>query len=317
MMSKKIYVLVCMAVVAAGFFSVTYSENIYYNKEELLDNSSTCLDCHENMEKSLAESPHSVYSESELTSTLVTGCIGCHDNWEEHIEDPSADNIGNPSKITNSEQSEVCGRCHTGPHQAAMMTSDPHGRAQIGCLSCHKIHDNHNKALVTDDSDSYCVTCHTSVRTEFSRRSAHPLESGNIRCTDCHNLAVINDPMLQIGSDWQCQECHAENSGPFLYEHKIVYNHLVEGGSCLECHQPHGSPNDRLLNQPDNAVCKQCHITPVGHMTQHSGLGTKLACVECHSQIHGSNDNNLFLDPNLGAKLFPNCNQSGCHGYGN
>ncbi len=316
MTSKAINILGYAGLILIVCFSITFSENIY-NKEELLANSSTCLDCHEDIEEALIASSHRVYSESDLSSPLVSGCIGCHDNWEEHIEDPSSDNIQSPDQSSHSVQAEICGRCHLSPHQTAMATTDPHGRAQIGCLSCHKIHDNPNKALVSDDSDNYCLTCHTAVASEFSRRSAHPLESGNIRCIDCHNLSSLNDPALAIGMDWQCQECHAENSGPFLYEHKALYNHLVEGGSCLECHQPHGSPNDRLLNQPGNAVCMQCHMTPAGHITQHSGLGTKLACVECHSQIHGSYDNNLFLDPNLGTKLFPDCNQSGCHSFAN
>lgn len=171
--------------------------------------------------------------------------------------------------------------------------------------------------LVADDRENYCLACHTAVGMEFKRRSVHPLESGNVRCTDCHNLAGIEDPMLAVGLNWRCQECHAERSGPFLYEHPVVNNHLIEGGGCVECHQPHGSPNDRLLNQPNNGVCMQCHAVPAGHRTEHSGLGTKLACVECHNQIHGSYDNRLFLDPELGTKLFPDCYQSGCHNLGN
>jgi len=317
MTPKFINLLVGAVVFLALTFSVSFSENPIYNKEELIDNSATCLDCHEDIGRTLAASPHRVYSDNELPVSVVSGCIGCHDGWETHIEDPSAENIGMPSQEPYTEQAEICGRCHVTPHQAAMTTSDPHNRAQVDCLSCHKIHDNSNNALVIDNTDNYCVTCHTAVKSEFSRRSAHPLESGNIKCMDCHNLGSIEDPVLAVGMNFGCQECHAEISGPFLYEHKVVYNHLTVGGSCLECHQPHGSPNDRLLNQPGDAVCKQCHMTPPGHITEHSGLGTKLACVECHSQIHGSFDNSLFLDPELGTKLFPNCNQSGCHSFAN
>ncbi len=316
MAPRVVNILSCAALILIACFSASFSENIY-NKEELIDNTSTCLACHDDMEQTLSASPHRLYSESDLPSTHVSGCIGCHDDWQEHIENPSADNIGRADKAAYTKQAEICGRCHLSPHQTAMATTDPHGRAQIGCLSCHKIHDNPNKALVIDGRDNYCLSCHTAVESEFRRRSAHPLESGNIRCVDCHNLGSLEDPMLAVGMDFRCQECHAENSGPFLYEHKIVYSYSTEGGSCLECHQPHGSPNDRLLNQPGDGICKQCHMTPVKHITQHSGLGTKLACVECHSQIHGSYDNNLFLDPNLGTKLFPDCNQSGCHSFAN
>ena len=118
---------------------------------------------------------------------------------------------------------------------------------------------------------------------------------------------------MATGLNWKCQGCHSDVAGPYLYEHPVTYQHLVEGVGCTECHSPHGSPNDRLLTQPGNGVCLQCHGTPPGHRTRHSGLGTKLACVDCHSDIHGSYDNNKFLDPMLGTKLFPNCYQSGCH----
>jgi DmsE family decaheme c-type cytochrome len=148
---------------------------------------------------------------------------------------------------------------------------------------------------------------------EFKRRSAHPLESGNIRCTDCHDIAGIDDPLLAAGLNFDCQECHAEKSGPFIYEHPVVNNHTVDGRGCVACHEPHGSPNDRLLNQPGNLVCLQCHAVPVGHRLQHSALGAKLACIECHNQVHGSFDGSKFLDPDLGLKLFPDCFQSGCH----
>ena len=76
---------------------------------------------------------------------------------------------------------------------------------------------------------------------------------------------------------------------------------------------PHGSGNERLLAQKGSTLCLQCHGVPPRHRTEHSGLGTKLQCVECHSEVHGSNHNAKFLDPDLGSKLFSNCYQSGCH----
>jgi DmsE family decaheme c-type cytochrome len=252
-------------------------------------------------------------SDGEIKSPLFVGCINCHDGWKKHLEDPSAETIVNPSGLTSIDQSEVCNRCHQTAHQQAMVTTDPHFRADISCLDCHAVHNNPHKKLVKDDSQNFCLSCHNEVAGEFHRRSNHPLQSANIRCTDCHKIDDIKDPSLAVGHNWNCQSCHSDYAGPFLYEHPVVYDHLVEGGGCVECHQPHGSPNDRLLNQPQNGTCLQCHGTPPGHRTNHSGLGTKLACVDCHSEIHGSYDNKLFLDPDLGNKLFPDCYQSGCH----
>ncbi len=317
MTHKFIILLTGVALFLIVFFSLSFADTGFYSREELIDNSETCLNCHDDMGQSLSNSAHRLYSKNDLPATFVAGCIGCHDGWKTHIDDPSADNIEVPSKETYTKQAEVCGRCHENPHQAAMATDDPHNRAQVGCLSCHKIHNNVNKSLLADDDDNFCLTCHKGVAGEFHRRSVHPLNSGNIRCIDCHKMGSIEDPMLAVGMDFRCQECHAEKSGPFLYEHKIVYHYSTQGGSCMECHQPHGSPNDRLLNQPGNGICMQCHMIPPKHRTQHDGLGTKLACVECHSEIHGSYSNKYFLDPELGTKLFPDCNQSGCHSFAN
>ncbi|MCP4582462.1 MAG: hypothetical protein GY839_12700 [candidate division Zixibacteria bacterium] len=284
-----------------------------YSSVSASDDSSTCLECHDDMPATLAGSPHELGISSHLKSPVKATCEGCHTDWEGHIDDPTTENINTASKLMSAEQAEICGSCHLTPHQAAMTSTDPHARADLGCLSCHKIHDNENSFLTKDDSENYCLSCHKSVAFEFERRSAHPLGSGNIRCVDCHNLSAINDPVLGIGFDWTCQECHSEKSGPFMYEHPVVNSHLVEGGGCIECHEPHGSSNERLLVQPESGLCLQCHGTPPLHMTQHDAIATKYACAACHTEIHGSYESRVFLDPNLPSKFISDCYQSGCH----
>jgi predicted CXXCH cytochrome family protein len=81
---------------------------------------------------------------------------------------------------------------------------------------------------------------------------------------------------------------------------------MVEGGGCGECHEPHGSENDRLLRQPDEGVCLQCHITPPGHLNMpalHGFVADIENCVACHSEIHGSFVSSRFLDPLLQGRL--------------
>lgn len=286
----------------------------YYDRQTLVRESETCLDCHDDQKVSLAGSAHQL-TEGKVDMPMAVGCIGCHDGWKVHLDDPSAETIAGPGSYSFMDQAEVCGRCHQNPHQASQYSSDPHSRTDIGCLSCHKVHNNRNRALVKDDGDNYCGTCHTEVMGQFKRRSVHPLESGNVRCTDCHRPGMIEDNLFTAGIDWICQGCHSELAGPNVYEHSVVYGHLVEGSGCSECHEPHGAANDRLLKQPGNGVCIQCHGVPPLHRTAHVGLGTTLACVDCHTEIHGSDDNSRFLDPDLGSKLFSDCYQSGCHDF--
>jgi DmsE family decaheme c-type cytochrome len=278
-----------------------------------IDNSAVCLECHDGYEKSLAGSVHALTMTSGSDNSMAVTCIDCHDGWEEHLDDASAETIEQGAEVKASALAVICARCHVTSHQTSIMSTDPHAAAGLSCADCHRVHNNPAPALTLDDRENYCTACHSNVVAEFKRRSSHPLESGNVRCVDCHTLGTLGDPLTTIGIDWRCQQCHSEVSGPFRYEHPVANAHLVEGSGCVACHQPHGSANDRLLNQPGNGTCGQCHSIPAGHRTMHAGLGSQMPCVDCHTGIHGSNDNGKLLDPLLGARLFPDCYQSGCH----
>jgi DmsE family decaheme c-type cytochrome len=282
-----------------------------------IDNSAPCLECHDGYDKSLAGSVHGVALTAGSEDNMAVTCIDCHDGWEAHVADPSAETIEQGKEIRPSALAAVCARCHVSPHQTSMMSTDPHVSAGLSCADCHRVHNNSSPSLTLDDRENYCTACHSNVTAEFKRRSSHPLEAGSIRCIDCHSLGTLADPLTTVGIDWRCQQCHSEVSGPYLHEHPVVNAHMVEGSGCVACHEPHGSANDRLLNQPGDGLCMQCHGIPAGHRTAHAGLGSQMPCVDCHTDIHGSNDNRKLLDPMLGAKLFPDCYQSGCHIFGN
>lgn len=299
------------AAILLSVFSLVLAKE--YSNRDLVKESLVCLDCHEDQAESLKGSPHEMTAEGHAGMGLAVGCIGCHSGWEQHIDDPMPENITTPAELSLVDIAETCGKCHQSPHQTAMVSTDPHGRAAITCTSCHTIHGNTAVSLVKDDSENFCGTCHASVAAEFESRSAHPLVSGNIRCTDCHNIGNVSDPMFAAGHDWQCQSCHSDKAGPFIHEHPVTYSYLVNGSGCMECHQPHGSANDRLLRQPGDGLCFQCHGVPPKHLVEHDGLAADYSCAYCHSDIHGSFDNKVFLDPDIGYKFPVNCIQSGCH----
>ncbi len=279
----------------------------------LADNSAICLECHNDKAQSMDGTAHQSFLKAHLSSPVKVECIDCHDGGEVHNEDPSPGTISRSDKMTMIEEASLCSRCHNTPHQVAMVSTDPHSKTDLNCSSCHTIHDNHTEGLVKEEMEDFCLSCHGSVMMDFERRSAHPLHAMAIECTDCHDLSATEKSGSADGFDWLCQGCHDEKAGPFIYEHAVVYDHPVDGGGCLECHEPHGSANDRLLRQPRSGTCLQCHAIPPGHLTDHSGLGVKLDCMTCHTDIHGSYESRLLLDPDLGTKLFPDCFQSGCH----
>jgi DmsE family decaheme c-type cytochrome len=296
-----------------SFLTVSISLGMITDRETVIEQNELCLECHEDQAESLINSPHRLTSENDISSPITVGCYNCHDGWEEHIEDPDADNISSGPELSFNRQAEICAQCHATGHQISMVSTDPHGREGLGCSECHTVHSNSNFKLTKDDSQNFCSTCHTVTAAQFKNRTSHPLESENIRCTDCHTLDNIKKQNLMQGLDWTCQGCHPENAGPFLYEHKVTYSHLAEGQGCVECHNPHGSANDRLLTQAGDGICKQCHMVPPTHRTQHAGIGTHHSCIECHTEFHGSYSNNKFLDPDLNVKLVSDCYEAGCH----
>lgn len=305
------WILILLPAILMFAFPVVQAQ--HYSREEMIAKSAPCLECHSDAADNLKGSKHQLTRDGDKLPRMAVGCIGCHDDWEEHLQEPSKDNISVPSKLSFEQQARVCGGCHLGEHQAAMISTDPHARASLKCTDCHQVHSNTARGLVKDDRQDFCLTCHSEVAAEFKSRSAHPLESGNIRCIDCHSYADRKDHQLARGLDWTCQECHSEYSGPFAVEHPVTEQHLFQGSGCVACHKPHGSPNDRLLAQPGNGVCLQCHAVPPKHRTAHSGFPVKVPCVDCHSEIHGASENNKFLDPQITTKFFSDCYQSGCH----
>jgi DmsE family decaheme c-type cytochrome len=97
--------------------------------------------------------------------------------------------------------------------------------------------------------------------------------------------------------DEVCYKCHTEKQGPFVYQHEAK----IEG--CVICHSPHGSGNQRMLNQTQvNLLCLSCHsqaatVGPPGTPTFHDQSTKYQSCTLCHVAIHGSNTSSVFFTP--------------------
>ena len=297
---------------AAGLVVGGMTTMVWATRPEVTEPSvddATCLSCHEGLDTTLAGTAHAL---RPAVRGVDLQCAGCHSGAAAHAADPTSQNIGNPAMQDAGAVITLCQTCHIAHPEPGNVGFDPHLSQTGSCVSCHQIHQGQQQ-LLADDKAEWCGRCHVAVTAAFHRRSNHPLGDGAVTCLSCHSLTDDSFPQAGHGASANCYTCHPEQSGPYLYEHPVTLSYAVEGGACTECHLPHGSPNERLLTQAASTLCLQCHGVPPAHRTKHSGLGTKLACVECHSEIHGSNANAKFLDPDLGVKLFPDCFQSGCH----
>ncbi len=88
-----------------------------------------------------------------------------------------------------------------------------------------------------------------------------------------------------------CTACHEDKQGPFVFKHPMGRDER----RCETCHRPHGSTNPKMLTRAQvRFQCLECHTnTPSSHDQTRTRFQN---CTVCHSRIHGSNLNRLFLE---------------------
>jgi DmsE family decaheme c-type cytochrome len=273
----------------------------------------TCLMCHEGTDGTLADGPHRLASQMKKPSSGVA-CISCHEGGAEHVDNPSEETIVNPADVMGGDAVQVCSSCHAAHVELDNYGFDPHSVQEMNCSACHQVHGQKPRLLL-DDGAWFCLDCHVGKTTDFMGRTNHPVMEGAVTCLDCHRFVTRQDSDLSYYMQGTCRQCHPEQGGPFPYEHDAINAYAVEGGSCTECHKPHGSENDRLLVQPGQMLCRQCHMVPPGHLfnSVHGDAWSQFDCATCHTAVHGSFDNKLLLDPNLSIRWGTDCYRSGCH----
>lgn len=212
---------------------------------------------------------------------------------------------------------DTCAECHAEQAKRYQLTSHfgtslMEGETILGeaCESCHGAGSRHVEALgdptlIVRESPDRCFVCHADKKAEFQLQYHHPVPEGWMSCTSCH------DPHGEDVSAWSatsvlrpgelCFTCHKEQKGPFVFEHDPVRN------GCQECHNPHGSPFEKLLVADSRTLCLRCHWevtvnTVPGRIADFSHgagganfhIGRGADCVDCHTAPHGSNIQRAF-----------------------
>jgi DmsE family decaheme c-type cytochrome len=202
--------------------------------------------------------------------------------------------FGNKSDVPAKEQNAMCLDCHQDDSHIDWMGS-AHEAGDVACASCHRIHIPDDPVLTKTKQADVCYQCHQKERAEFFKPSTHPVRFGQMACSDCHSPHesitenLLNKPTL----NQTCYSCHAEKRGPYLWEHEPAAE------DCSICHTPHGSIHPALLSKRAPLLCQQCHskaghpstgYTPAGLPSgTPSGFLLSGSCLNCHSQVHGSN----------------------------
>ena len=211
-------------------------------------------------------------------------------------KDPGFATIRKLDKIPAAKANEVCLGCHKAGEQFYWDHS-AHARKDLACISCHSIHNSkdaaHAKLLKAENTTALCLTCHKSNHLAMGKSAHMPIGGNGLSCNDCHNPHGSAGPkqIRALTTTELCTSCHADKRGPFLWEHAPVRE------NCLTCHDAHGSNNPRMLVSRPPFLCNRCHDAS-RHPSQlrdqpdvNTGAITTMnrACLNCHSQIHGSN----------------------------
>lgn len=256
----------------------------------------TCATCHESEGKGLHATLHGKAQNSK-TPAAQNGqsCETCHGPGQKHVESSKKEDIRRFTALSARDANETCLSCHNkGAH--ADWQGSMHDARNVSCVTCHSVHNpkSEKAQLKTVTATQTCETCHKQEAMKIKKAGHMPLAEGKMECTSCHSPhGSTNVRMLKVGNTINdaCASCHTEKRGPYLWEHAAVRE------SCASCHDPHGSNNDRMLVAKVPMLCQRCHVSS-GHpptvydktqLTNGSSRMVGRGCVNCHSQIHGSN----------------------------
>ena len=259
----------------------------------------TCTACHESEGHSLSASLHGKAANGRTPSAKPNqACETCHGPGKEHAESGDKTKIRVFTAMAPHDASAVCLSCHNRGNHAGWEGSG-HERRNLTCSTCHSVHSpkSAERQLVQPTETKLCATCHRLQVSKTERAVAHmPVREGKMSCSSCHNPhgSISNVKNLKTGSSVAelCTTCHTEMRGPVLFEHAPVRE------NCATCHDPHGSSNDRMLVVRMPMLCQRCHIASKHPATLYdkdqittnkSNRMFGRSCVNCHSNVHGSN----------------------------
>jgi DmsE family decaheme c-type cytochrome len=256
----------------------------------------TCSTCHEPEAKALHLTQHGKAQNSRTPAAKTNqSCETCHGPGQAHVDTGDKTKIKRFTAMSPRDVNATCLSCHNkGAH--VNFEGGMHDARNVSCSTCHSVHNpkSEKAQLKTVTAVQTCETCHKQEAMKVKKSGHMPVREGKMDCTSCHSPhGSTNVRMLKSGNSLNemCASCHAEKRGPFLWDHAAGRE------NCASCHDPHGSNNDRMLVAKEPMLCQRCHVSSRHPATIYDGTQIAAAsnrvvgrsCVNCHSQIHGSN----------------------------
>ncbi len=207
-----------------------------------------CVDCHTNISRTFASSPHGRFHKDDLKWAGHTGCESCHGPGSKHV----AVGGGRGRFIVNPSKSpDTCFQCHVDIH--ADFNLPQHHPVVEGRMNCSQCHDPHGMdilkpagGLAMARENQTCAQCHR----EQARPFIYEHEAMREGCTVCHQPHGSINPKMLVENDANlCLKCHAQIQGPSVPEGeifigKVSHASFLRMGTCWSagCHTAvHGS----------------------------------------------------------------------------
>jgi DmsE family decaheme c-type cytochrome len=233
------------------------------------DPNKICNKCHEGIVPQNSRSSHKIVVEGN--------CVKCHDPH-------ASNNKFNLLKAGN----ELCFDCHKDIGGAVAKVKFKHPPVEKGCINCHDPHASAKADhLLKDTLVALCISCHKTDQPNFSKQhmnypvaksdcsschdahgsdragilfnNVHPPVANKV-CTQCHETPTSPDALKtkKVGFEL-CRGCHSKMMNDTFNQNRIHWP-LVDKVGCLNCHEPHASPQKNLLMGDMKTLCGKCHI---------------------------------------------------------
>ncbi len=218
---------------------------------------------------------------NEATYVGERACKTCHSQENAHFSETLHAKMfrQNPK---NENEARVCEACH-GP--GSLHAKNSLDKSLI-------IGFTKQWGTPIDKQNGQCLACHSGGNRLHWPGSIH--QGNQLGCADCHNpMEKISATSLQARQSIAetCYQCHQQQRSEFM---KRSHMPVPEGKmSCVDCHNPHGSPTKPLLKADSvNEVCYTCHAERRGpFIWEHAPVREN--CLNCHAP-HGSNHDKLL-----------------------
>lgn len=202
-----------------------------------------CADCHTNITRLFAGSPHGRYHRDDVKLAGLTGCESCHGPGSKHVAAAGARQlIFNPGR-----DPAACFTCHLEAHaEFNLPQRHPVIEGRMTCVQCH---DPHGPDLMKPAGglamarlNQSCAQCHRDQARPFVFEH-EALREGCVACHQPHG-SIASKLLAQRDANL-CLKCHAQVQQPgAVMIGKMDHAQLLRLGTCWSagCHTAvHGS----------------------------------------------------------------------------